>query len=397
MKLTDIDINSIEKVLLVERKAKTFGLEGIKKFLSLIGNPEKKLKIIHVAGTNGKGSVCAMISSVLNEADFNAGMFTSPHLIKVNERIRINDELISDENFRRIADFVYEKEKENNISLTFFETLTVMAFIYFNEKKVDYAIMETGMGGRLDATNVSQPIISVITNIGLEHKDVLGNTIKEIANEKAGIIKSNTTIVTSAKGKALSVIENIAEKHNSKLVVAKKLNNIELRLKGEYQKENASTSYAALKEIGLKEDVILNGLKKAYWPGRFEFIGGNILLDCAHNPDGINALVNSIKRLEYHNLIVVIGVMKDKDISSIEKKLEKLNPFVIATKASVSRSKEPEEIAKYFENAVVIPNLKDAINHSIEKAEKNDLVLITGSIFVVGEAYPFLTKHLNKL
>jgi dihydrofolate synthase/folylpolyglutamate synthase len=291
MKLNDIDINSIEKVLTIERKAKDFGLEGVKKFLSIIGNPEKRLKIIHVAGTNGKGSVCAMISSVLDEAGFKVGMFTSPHLIKVNERIRINDELISDENFKRIADFIYETEKKNNVSLTFFETLTVMAFIYFNEKKVDYAVMETGMGGRLDATNVSKPIISVITNIGLEHKDVLGNTIKEIANEKAGIIKPNTTVVTSTKGKALSVIENIAEKHNSKLVVAKKLSNIELRLKGEYQKENASTAFAVLKELGLNEDIILKGLKKAYWPGRFEFMDGNILLDCAHNPDGMKALV----------------------------------------------------------------------------------------------------------
>jgi len=396
MKLTDIDINSIEKVLLVERKAKTFGLEGIKNFLNLIGNPEKKLNIIHVAGTNGKGSVCAMISSVLNEAGFKVGMFTSPHLINVNERIRIDDELITGDDFKRIADFIYETENRTNVNLTFFETLTVMAFIYFNEKKVDYAVMETGMGGRLDATNVSKPLILVITNIGLEHRDVLGNTIKEIASEKAGIIKPNTTVVTSAKGKALSVIEKIAEKHNSKLVVAKKLNDIELRLKGEYQKENASTAFAVLKELGLNEDIILKGLKKAYWPGRFEFMDENILLDCAHNPDGIKALVNSIKKLDYNKLIVVIGVMKDKDIISIEKKLEKLNPFVIATKASVSRSKEPEEISRYFKNAEVIHGLKNAIKHAVEKTGKKDLVLITGSIFVVGEAYPLLTKHLNK-
>jgi dihydrofolate synthase / folylpolyglutamate synthase len=396
MKLTDIDINSIEKVLLVERKAKTFGLEGIKNFLNLIGNPEKKLNIIHVAGTNGKGSVCAMISSVLNEAGFKVGMFTSPHLINVNERIRIDDELITGDDFKRIADFIYETENRTNVNLTFFETLTVMAFIYFNEKKVDYAVMETGMGGRLDATNVSKPLILVITNIGLEHRDVLGNTIKEIASEKAGIIKPNTTVVTSAKGKALSVIEKIAEKHNSKLVVAKKLNDIELRLKGEYQKENASTAFAVLKELGLNEDIILKGLKKAYWPGRFEFMDENILLDCAHNPDGMRALVKSIEKLDYNKLIVVIGVMKDKDISSIEKKLEKLNPIVIATKASVSRSKEPEEIAEYFKNATILPDLKKAIKYAVENSEKNDLILITGSIFVVGEAYPLLTKHLNK-
>jgi len=396
MKLADIDINSIEKVLSVERKAKIFGLENIKKFLRIIGNPERKIKTIHVAGTNGKGSVCAMISSVLDEASFKVGMFTSPHLIKVNERIRFDNELISNDDFKRIADFIYDTEKKSNVNLTFFETLTVMAFVYFNEKKLDYAVMETGMGGRLDATNVAKPVISVITNIGLEHMDVLGNTIKDIAKEKAGIIKSNTTVVTSAKGKALSVIENVAEKHNSRIIVAKKLRSIELRLKGEYQKENASTAFAVLKELSINKDIILRGLKKAYWPGRFEFMDKNILLDCAHNPDGIKALVKSIRKLNYKNLIIVIGVMKDKNISSIAKKLEKLNTTVIVTKASVSRSREPEEISGYFKNAEVISNLKNAIEYAVKKAVKQDLIVITGSIFVIGEAYPFLTKHLNK-
>jgi len=396
MKLADIDINSIEKVLSIERTAKTFDLESIKKFLRIIGNPERKIKTIHVAGTNGKGSVCAMISSVLAEAGFKVGMFTSPHLTKVNERIRFDNELISNDDFKRIANFIYETEKKNNISLTFFETLTVMAFIYFNEKKLDYAVMETGMGGRLDATNVAKPIISVITNIGLEHRDILGNTIKDIAKEKAGIIKPNTTVVTNAKGKALSVIEKVAEKHNSRIIVAKNLKNIELNLKGEYQKENASTAFAVLKELGINKNIILRGLKKAYWPGRFEFMNKNILLDCAHNPDGIKALVKSIKKLNYKNLIIVIGVMKDKNINSIAKKLEKLNPMVIVTKASVSRSRGPEEISGCFKRAGVIPNLKNAIRHAVKKAEKDDIVLITGSIFVVGEAYPFLTKHLNK-
>ena len=396
MKLADIDINSIEKVLSIERTAKTFDLESIKKFLRIIGNPERKIKTIHVAGTNGKGSVCAMISSVLDEAGFKVGMFTSPHLIKVNERIRFDNELIINDDFKRIANFIYETEKKNNISLTFFETLTVMAFIYFNEKKLDYAVMETGMGGRLDATNVAKPIISVITNIGLEHRDILGNTIKDIAKEKAGIIKPNTTVVTNAKGKALSVIEKVAEKHNSRIIVAKNLKNIELNLKGEYQKENASTAFEVLKELGINKNIILRGLKKAYWPGRFEFMDKNILLDCAHNPDGIKALVKSIRKLNYKNLIIVIGVMKDKNINSIAKKLEKLNPMVIVTKASVSRSRGPEEISGCFKRAGVIPNLKNAIRHAVKKAEKDDIVLITGSIFVVGEAYPFLTKHLNK-
>jgi len=394
MKLADIDINSIEKVLSVERKAKTFGLENIKKFLRIIGNPEKKIKIIHVAGTNGKGSVCAMISSVLDEAGFKVGMFTSPHLIKVNERIRFDNELISEGDFKRIADFIYETEKKNNVNLTFFETLTAMAFIYFNERKLDYAVMETGMGGRLDATNVSKPVISVITNIGLEHRDVLGNTIKDIAKEKAGIIKSNTTVITSAKGKALSVIEKVAEKKNSRLVTAKKLKDVELRLKGEYQKENASTAFAVLKELGINKGIILRGLKKAYWPGRFEFIKKNILLDCAHNPDGVKALVKSIKELDYNNLIVILSVMKDKNIISISKKINNLNPKMILTKANVSRARDPRKISRFFKHFIIIPDLKKAITYAREIAKKDDLILITGSIFLVGEAYSFL-NHLT--
>lgn len=394
MKLADIDINSIEKVLSVERKAKTFGLENIKKFLRIIGNPEKKIKIIHVAGTNGKGSVCAMISSVLDEAGFKVGMFTSPHLVKINERIRFDNELISDGDFKQIADSIYETEKKNNINLTFFETLTAMAFIYFNEKKLDYAVMETGMGGRLDATNVSKPVISVITNIGLEHRDVLGNTIKDIAKEKAGIIKSNTTVVTSAKGKALSVIEKVAKKKNSGLIIAKRLKNIELNLKGDYQIENASTAFAVLKELGINKDIILRGLKKACWPGRFEFIKKNILLDCAHNPDGVKALVKSVKELDYNNLIVILSVMKDKNIISISKKINNLNPKMILTKANVSRARDPRKISRFFKHFIITPDLKKAIAYAGEIAKKDDLILITGSIFLVGEAYSFL-NHLT--
>jgi dihydrofolate synthase/folylpolyglutamate synthase len=394
MKLADIDINSIEDVLSVERTAKKFGLTNIRKFLKLINNPEKDLKIIHVAGTNGKGSVCAMISSVLDEAGFKVGMFTSPHLVKINERIRFDNELISDEDFKRIADFIYETEKKNNVSLTFFETLTAMAFIYFNERKLDYAVIETGMGGRLDATNVSKPVISVITNIGLEHRDVLGNTIKDIAKEKAGIIKNNSTVVTSAKGKALSIIKKIANKKNSRLIIAKRLKNIELNLKGDYQIENASTAVAALRELKIPEKHVLEGLKRVCWPGRFEFIKKNILLDCAHNPDGVKALVKSMKELHYNNLIVILSVMKDKNIISISKKINNLNPKMILTKANVSRARDPRKISRFFKHFIIIPDLKKAITYAREIAKKNDLILITGSIFLVGESYSFL-NHLT--
>jgi len=394
MKLTNLEVNSIEKVLILERTAKKFGLTNIRKFLKLINNPEKDLKIIHVAGTNGKGSVCAMMSSVLNTAGYKVGMFTSPHLVKINERIRISNKLISNKDFNGIADRISNLEKKHNIPLTFFETLTVIAFLYFKEKKVDYAVIETGMGGRLDATNTAKPILSIITNIGLEHKDVLGNTLKDIAREKAGIIKNNSTVVTSARGKALSIIKKMANKKNSRLIIAKRLKNIELNLKGDYQIENASTAVAALKELKIPEKHVLEGLKKVCWPGRFEFIKKNILLDCAHNPDGVKALVKSMKELDYNNLIVILSVMKDKNIISISKKINNLNPKMILTKANVSRARDPRKISRFFKHFIIIPDLKKAITYAREITKKDDLILITGSIFLVGEAYSFL-NHLT--
>jgi len=191
------------------------GLKNIKALLKKLGNPEKRLKIIHVAGTNGKGSVCMMISSILQEAGYKVGVYTSPHLKKFNERIRINDRLITD---KEILGY-YLKIKPKITSQSFFEITTAMAFLYFYEKNVDFAVLEVGLGGRLDATNVANPLASVITNIGLEHTDILGNTIEKIAYEKACIIKRNVPIVTGAEGKALDTIKKTAKKRNAPFVI----------------------------------------------------------------------------------------------------------------------------------------------------------------------------------
>ena len=386
MQLTHIQNKTIDSILKLERKKK-FGLTNLKRFLKLVKNPEKSLKIIHVAGTNGKGSVCAMIESALIHAGYKVGMFTSPHLIKFNERIRINDDMISSQDIEKISKKISQTEKKHKIKLTFFETAAAMAFIYFNENNVDHALMETGMGGRLDATNVSQPVVSIITNIGLEHTDVLGNTLKEIAKEKAGIIKENTTVITSAKGIALNIIEKISKKHNSELIIAKRIKKIPLHMKGTYQIENASTATAVLRHRDIPEKYILSGIKKAFWPGRFEFIKKNVLLDCAHNPDGVKALINSLKALKYKKLTMIISIMKDKDCASMCEKLSKLDASFILTKTSVSRAAEPKELAKYFSDPLIIPDIKQAIAHAKSIAKRKDLILITGSIYFIGEVY----------
>ncbi|MBW2965627.1 bifunctional folylpolyglutamate synthase/dihydrofolate synthase [Candidatus Woesearchaeota archaeon] len=385
MQLTKLSNKSLNQIFSIERKKKKFNLNNIKKFLKKLNNPEKQLKIIHVAGTNGKGSVCAMIDAILTQSGYRVGMFTSPHLIKINERIRINNKLIETKDLERLNKKVLNLEKKHKINLTFFETLTVIAYLYFKEKNTDYVILETGMGGRLDATNTSTPILSIITNIGLEHTDVLGNTLKDIAKEKAGIIKPNTTIITNAKALPLKIIKNTAKKHNSKLIRAK--NNIKTNLKGIFQLENAATASTALKQLNIKQNIINKGLKKVIWPGRFEFKSG-ILLDCAHNPDGIKALMNSVKQLKYKNLIIIFGTMKDKNIFSMAKKL-KYNKIIL-TKANMDKARNPIKIKKYFKNPILTNNIKESINKAKQLAKKNDLILITGSIFLIGEAYPNL-------
>ena len=390
MKLAKLSNKSLDKLLELERTKKSYGIEGIRKFLGKIGNPQDNLKIIHVAGTNGKGSVCAMICSSLKEAGYKVGMFSSPHLVKLQERFRINGRKIRDKELDKLVAKVVGLEKKHKIDLSFFETLTVVAFLYFNEKNADYAVMETGMGGRIDATNVVTPILSVITNVGHDHMEFLGHTIKKIAKDKAGIIKQ-APVVTHTKGEALDVIKKECKRNKVKLIRAKKVS-YRTGLQGEFQKENAATAAAALKELGIPGKYITLGLEKAVWKGRFE-LHGNILLDAAHNPEGVAALITSLKNLTYRNLTVILSIMNGKEIELMAEKLNKLNADVIVTKAKITRAMQPEEVAGYLRNAIIIHKLKDAIAFAKKTSGKKDLIVITGSIFLVGEAYSFLSHH----
>ena len=196
MKLSTLSHKSLNFIHGIERSKSRFDLRNMKAFLKAAGNPEKELKIVHIAGTNGKGSVCAMMSSVLKEAGYSVGMYTSPHLIRLNERIQLNGKNISNKDLDRLSGNIEAIQKREDITLTFFETLTAVALLYFREKKADYVVLETGMGGRLDATNAVKPILAVITNISKDHRDVLGRTIQKITIEKAGIIKKNIPLIT---------------------------------------------------------------------------------------------------------------------------------------------------------------------------------------------------------
>jgi len=402
----------------------TFGLDRIEQLLKKLGNPEKNLKCIHVAGTNGKGSVCAMLHSVLMDAGYKTGLYTSPHLKKFNERIKINNYIISDKDIVKY----YLKVKKHVDGQSFFEITTAMAFLYFAEKNADFVVLEVGLGGRLDATNVVMPMVSIITNIGLEHTDFLGNTIEKISYEKAGIIKKSVPVVTAAEGVALAAIKKISNERTSPLILINKNNikynkknsinkdynnkknkiivekncwtfdfngykNIELKnLNGQFQALNAAIAIKAIDAIKnnynfkINENNVKEGLLNAKWPGRFQFIATNILIDSAHNPSGFKVLANELKDINYNKLILIVGFSNDKDIKTISEIIKNKAYKAIITKSGNERALEPKIIKKYFnKNSIIIENPKKALEYAKDIAEKRDLILITGSIFLVGE------------
>ncbi len=377
------------------------GLKNIKSLLKKLGNPEKELKCIHVAGTNGKGSVCAMLFYVLKEAGYSVGLYTSPHLKRFNERIRANDDFISD---REIVDYYLEmKSKITNQS--FFEITTAMAFLYFKDKKVDFAILEVGLGGRLDATNVVKPLVSVITTIGLEHTALLGDTLKKIAYEKAGIVKENVPVVTGTEGVALGTIRKAAIKRNAPLILAKKHGKIKLKyLNGDFQQFNANialTAIDALKEyynIKINNKKTIKGIENTKWEGRLEFIGKNVLIDCAHNPDGIRTLAEELKGIKkkynFNDTIFIFGVLKDKNANEMLNLLLKSRPSkIILTQPKSDRALKTEELAGILKRIgknkpldfAEIKNPKAAVAYAKKISGKNGLIVVTGSIYLVGE------------
>ncbi|MBI4452954.1 bifunctional folylpolyglutamate synthase/dihydrofolate synthase [Candidatus Woesearchaeota archaeon] len=376
------------------------GLGRVQQLLDRIGNPEKSLRFIHVAGTNGKGSVCAMLQSVLMESGYKVGMYTSPHLKRFNERIRIGDTLISD---REIVDY-FLKIKPYIANQSFFEITTAMAFLYFHEKKADFIILEVGLGGRLDATNVVTPLVSVITNIGLEHTDLLGKAVEKIAFEKSGIIKKNVPIVTGTKGGVLKIIKNIADGRNAPLFISKRYPKIELKyLNGSFQQLNKDIALNTIDtlrkfhEIKINKNKIIRGLKKTKWPARMQFISKNVLVDAAHNPDGFKVLAKELKLIKNsrnaENFIFVIGIQNDKKIETMLKTINHLMSKIIFTKSNNPKASEPVRLLRTFNKinknkeiqTKIINNPKKALKYAKKIAGERDLAVVTGSIYMVGE------------
>ena len=376
------------------------GLERILKLSELANNPHKKFKSIHIAGTNGKGSCSHMLSSILQEAGYKVGLFTSPHLIDFRERIKINGIKIPKKN---IIDFVHKlKNKAESIQPSFFEYTTIMAFEYFASQKVDIAVIETGLGGRLDCSNIIIPEISVITNIGLDHQKLLGETLTEIAGEKAGIIKYGVPVVIGKKqAETVSVFDFFAQQNKTELIYAENTNvNYKLDLKGYCQKENSKTVLTTIKKLQnggwkIQENAIKNGFNKTVKNtgliGRWNILQQNpkVICDTGHNEDGIKLIVQQLADEIFENLHIVWGMVNDKDSTEILKLLPKNAKYYWCSPKTERALATNELEARAFDlrlKGKTHASVLEAKEDAIKSGGKNDLVFIGGSTFVVAEA-----------
>jgi len=414
-----------------QRFGMKLSLDRIISILNQLNNPEKKINVIHVAGTNGKGSVCRYISSILEKEGYQVGLFTSPHLESIRERICINNKLISKKDFSyyiSIIKNVVDNLEKKELHPTYFEICTVLSFLFFKEKKVDYAIVEVGLGGRYDATNVVLPIATVITNISYDHQHILGETLEEIAFEKAGIIKNNVPLITGVQGKVLEVIQKSASKHNAPISIVQsnistiKESNLDFQIIkiqgnmdsyfletseiGSFQKQNLSIAIYTIEQLQMNgvfisHESIQNGVKSMVHPGRMKMVQNKpiVLIDGAHNHGGIIELKNTVSSLfPGKKIILIFGVLKDKNVHEMIKEIQAVTKSIILTKSKNNRAVNQQELLKmvssFFseKNIFLTDSIDQAIKKSFEISIKEDIIIITGSLYTVQEVIEFFKK-----
>jgi dihydrofolate synthase/folylpolyglutamate synthase len=408
--------NALEYLYGLEKFGILFGLENIRWILNIVGNPQGSFKSVHIGGTNGKGSVASMLSHMLREAGYRVGRYTSPHLVSFTERIAVDEEDITEAEVTELTGAIWEKlEREDaNRVFTFFDFTTALAFEHFQRRHVDIAVVEVGLGGRLDSTNVVEPLLTVITNVDFDHMDYLGNTITEIAREKAGIIKDGVPVITGAVDVSRRILDETASIHGSSVYALGRdfgyrkienqvmsytgltltLDNVLVKLKGDHQLVNGAIALCTaelLRQRGfpIEQEALYSGLSQATWPGRLEVIMGEptIILDGAHNAAGAKALAEFLEsRYPDKRKVMVFGVMQDK---AYDKMLELLLPHVdatVLTKPAIDRGLAPEALRKHAPEAAISEDVRSALTKAKTMASGRDLILITGSLYVVGEA-----------
>jgi dihydrofolate synthase/folylpolyglutamate synthase len=406
------------------------GLENITRFLDRIGNPHNRFPAIHVAGTNGKGSTAAILEAILTSAGFKVGLYTSPHLVDFRERIRIGKRPVGRE---YVAEFVRsKKDLIEEIPVTFFEVVSALAFSYFAEQGVNIAVCETGLGGRLDATNVLKTEVSIITNVDLEHTDHLGSSVSEIAREKAGIIKEGVPTVTASNNfEVKRVLRNTCRKRNAPLVSiydeaqwlvkevglkgsrldvftrSNKYVNLSLNLVGRHQLENAMCALLAIEILQdngwrVTKRAVREGLARVIWRGRLELLSERpmVLADVAHNPPAMKIIKENLQELfPEKRFLVVLGILSNKNYVEMLNEVGNFAKVIYLTKPITERAADPKllasEVSKQGLNFKVIPVVKEAYKYALSQARPGEVVLVTGSHYTVGEVMAALSQEIG--
>lgn len=412
-----------------------YDLRRMDELLEYLGNPHLCGKTVHIAGTKGKGSTAAMVSQALIAAGYKTGLYTSPHLHTIRERIRVNGIMISEEDFATVVSMLQPSVEAVNREarygmLTTFEVLTAIAFTYFSQREVAFKVLEVGLGGRLDATNVAYGDVCVITSISLDHMDVLGDTVAKIAAEKAGIIKPESIVICSPQVKeAAEVVERACTEKGARLVqVGKDITwrrtggdlsrqdltvytpntsyELEIPLLGDHQLENAATAVGALEAltwlgVQIPKEAVVRGLREVVWQGRLQILKQQptVIVDGAHNADSMRRLAEAVKKLfQYDRCLVVFGTSCDKDIPGMVKELKLLADLTIITSSTHPRAASTSILTEEFNKAgMKVENggrVPEALSRALNLARKSDLVLVTGSLFVVAEALDYMSRSL---
>lgn len=410
--------SELEYLYALERFGIKPGLAVMEQMMELFDHPEKKFKSIHVTGTNGKGSTCAMMESILRTAGYKTALYTSPHLYAFNERIRVQNKNIEEEALRALVGEMKSKIEEANIQPTFFEFTTALAFLYFARSNIDIAVIEVGMGGRHDATNVITPLVSVITNVGLDHMEYLGPTTAHIANEKAGIIKEGVPVITAEQEeKILAIFDAEAkEKHTSVVRVGDKITTsvrsfdlsgqevavdahasytVHLPLLGSHQVTNMATAITAMELLvgqgfSVSQEDSMSGIAHTVWEGRLQVISHNplIIVDGAHNGDGARALAAFLKEVPRYD-VLVFAAKKKKDISEMLQFVIPLFKHVIVTEGSFMPEDArsiAEKVRMIHSSVLVEKNACAAIEQAKEITPKDGTILVTGSLYMIADA-----------
>ena len=426
-------MNYIESVNWLENRNIPLGeftLKNIKALLEIFNKPQDKLEIIHITGTNGKGSVASFLANALIENDYNVGKFTSPYITNIREEIEINGEEISEKDFSNIASEVRIKVEEldkKKIFVSGFEILTAISYIYFARKKVDFAVMEVGMGGRVDATNVMQKSIPVFCHIALDHANILGDTLEKIAREKGGIIKENSKVFSYPQAdEAREELKNISKEKSStfnefsldevKIISSNEFGNkfdfrdhkdVEISLIGEHQALNAALALMILDSLrdkyNLDEEKIKLGFIKAENIGRTECLSREplIIVDGSHNLDSIEKIEESVKKFNYNKLILGFSLLKDKDHASILRKIENIADKIVLTEIDNERFTDLDSLEKEFKSfsnkeIYAIKKREEAVEKTLELAEDGDMLLWCGSLYLIKDIRKILLEKINK-